>query len=296
MAEAPRNRRSDYRVFADDTGDVYLIHEPTDTRIRVERPVTSETLAEAKRKATQTRTQQEQVEATERLETIDKSQAKAQEEIELALYPLQRGSWLTRLSHASGQVVFHLIAALLYLGVIVGVYKGLQYSSENFPELIHRGIIFLTLCVIAGLLYVISTEENRIRHQEFVLVYFGIYGMFVLPCFLLVTTGAVLASITFRLYNSGSIALDMCSGRAVSEAGLLDFYMWHFINIIPTLELTKLWRWGEPYCFTQSRVGLLIFVFQLFVVIPSFNTIRFFWKHRHLPGYAYDPDWNPSLL
>jgi len=112
---------------------------------------------------------------------------------------------------------------------------------------------------------------------------------------LLVTAGAVLASITFRLFNRGYVQLQECSGRSVAEAGLLDFFMWHFLNIVPLLQLNSLLRWKEPYCFQQGRVGLMILAFQALVVIPSFNTIRFYWKNRKTPReFIYDPHWQPD--
>ncbi len=296
MSNKLKKRRSCYRVFANDEGRVYLELEPDGIRVPIERPITTDKLDEAKRKAIKAGSQRKAVAAAERLKMIDPSRAQAQQEIEAALHPIRKGPWLTRLSYAINYVLFRLFAAFLYLLAIVAAYKFIQHSSENFPEWLHAIILTVYVLGLAALLYRIGTEANRLKHRKFVLVYFGIWGMFVLPCFLLVTSGVVLASITFRLYNQGLITLDTCAGRAVSEAGLLDFYMWHFVNIIPTLQVTKLWRWGEPYCYSQSRVGLLIFAFQLFVVIPSFNTIRFYWKHRHRPGYVYDPNWNPKLL
>ncbi|MFZ0062712.1 MAG: hypothetical protein WAL47_11805 [Pyrinomonadaceae bacterium] len=296
MTDKPKKRRSFFRVFADDVGKVFLRLEPAGIRVEVERPVTPNKLEQAKTEALNERIKREDEEAAKASATVDPNRTKAQQEIEEAIDPIRKGPWLAKLTYASGQLMLRLFLIFISLLAIAGAYKGIQYSSEHFPEWLHGIILAIYIIVLAGLLWAIGTEENRVKHRKFVLVWFGIYGMLVLPCFLLVTTGAVLASITFRLYNNGSIALETCTGRIVTEAGLLDFFMWHFVNIIPTLQITKLWRWGEPYCYSQSRVGLLIFIFQLLVVIPSFNTIRFYWKHRYRPDFVHDPDWRPEAV
>ena len=294
MTDKPKKRRSFYRVFADDVGKVFLRLEPAGIDVEIPRPVTPNKLEEAKTKAINERIEREDREAEKRLATVNQDHTKAQEEIKAAVDPIRNGPWLAKLSYGTGQILLRLFLVLVSLMAIAGAYKGIQYSSEHFPNWLHGIVLAIYLVVLAGLMWTIGTEENRMKHRKFVLVWFGIYGMIVLPCFLLVTTGAVLASIAFRLYNNGLIALETCAGRTVTEAGLLDFFMWHFVNIVPTLQVTKLWRWGEPYCYSQSRVGLLIFVFQLLVVIPSFNTIRFYWKHRYRPEFIYDPDWRPE--
>lgn len=295
MTKKLRKRRSFYRVFADDEGSAFLKLEPAGITVKLKRPVTAKNLEAAKAEAMRLRLDQLEAEVTQISEATDPRRIEAQKEIEVALNPMRKGPWLSRFDYTASHLKLHIITVLGSLVLIALAYKGVQASSERLPVWLHAVVLVLYVLALARLLSIIGTEENRLKYHKAVNVWLGPRGMLVLPCFLLVTAGAVLASITFRLYNRGSISLETCSGRAVTEAGLLDFFMWHFVNIVPTLQLTKLWRWGEPYCYTQSRVGLLIFVFQLLVVIPSFNTVRFYWKHRKSPPeYVYDPNWNPD--
>lgn len=296
MTKPSRKRRSVYRVFANDQGRVYLELEPDGIRIPIERPITAEKLAGAKSSAINLRIEREDAEAADKLPTIDPNRAEAQKEIEAALHPILKGPWLTKLKHIGRYIGFRLFAFFVYVFTFAGPYRFIRYSSQHSPDWLHAIVLTVYLIILAALIFLIGTERNRSRFRKRVLAWFGVYGMVVLPCLIIVTSAAVLASITFRLYNRGLITLETCAGRAVSEDRLLDFYLWHFVNIIPTLQITKLWRWGEPYCYSQIRVGLLIFVFQLLVVIPSFNSIRYYWKRRHQRGYSYDPNWNPELL
>jgi len=46
-------------------------------------------------------------------------------------------------------------------------------------------------------------------------------------------------------------------------------------------------------------VGLLILLFQALVVIPSINTVLYYWKNRHVLtaptfDYVYEPGWEPG--
>lgn len=268
-----------FRLFSDESGHVYLTIEPGATRIEVKRPVTSATLQAAR----------------DLLQAEVDSKAEAHKEIQEALDPMRKARWLSKLEYGSNYLMKGSLTMYLTLILVVLFYKGVQSSSTHLPELVHFMILGIYVLGLGVALYLIGTEERRVKFKDKIIRLLGPQGMLILPLLLLVGAGGVLASITIRLYNRGFIALELCSGRPMSEPGLLDFYMWHFVNIVPTLQITKLLRWGEPYCYTQHRVGILILIFQLLVVIPSFNTIRFYWKHRKsAPEFVYDPYWKPT--
>jgi hypothetical protein len=93
----------------------------------------------------------------------------------------------------------------------------------------------------------------------------------------------VFASFTSFLYQHELVVLTPCpeSPRAVSEEALLDFYMWHFTKLVPLLNLNDTLKWPEPLCYAQSRIGLLILLFQGLVVLPAIAAVRFYWHNRH---------------
>jgi hypothetical protein len=106
----------------------------------------------------------------------------------------------------------------------------------------------------------------------------------------------VFASFTFFLHKHGRVMLEQCSGRPVTEGSLLDFYMWHFLKLVPLLQINETLKWKEPLCYSQARIGFLILLFQGLVVLPSINTLRFYWKNRQTLNkdyveYVYDPEW-----
>jgi len=185
---------------------------------------------------------------------------------------------------ASNNLVRRFLHVTIFLAValwsIAILYKGVALSQQYLPETLH---LFVLLLYVAGLVFCISlmaTEAARKRELERIKIVFGPNGLLFLPVLTLVVAASVFASLTLTLYNHHWVALDPCAGKPVSAGSLTDFYTWHFFKLVPLIKIGETLKWGEPVCYSQSRVGFLIILFQALVVIPSINTIRFYWKNR----------------
>jgi len=144
-------------------------------------------------------------------------------------------------------------------------------------------VMFSLLIYFIGLGFCLSlmfTEATRKKQLARIVSIAGPNGLLFLPIITLIVAASVFASLTLTLYNHHWVALDPCAGRAVSAGSLTDFYTWHFFRLVPLVKFNETLKWGEPVCYSQSRVGFLILLFQALVVIPSINTIRFYWKNR----------------
>ena len=89
------------------------------------------------------------------------------------------------------------------------------------------------------------------------------------------------------------------AGRSVEDGSLMDFYMWHLMKLVPLVKLNEVLKLGEPLCYTQKRVGFLILLFQALVVIPSINTVLYYFKNRSRLAarpydFLYEPGWQPE--
>ena len=286
------------RVFSDNKGKVHLLWEPGNKRVDVTRPVTRDTLDEARNKLLSASVQEAAVEPAKQKVPGEK-RAKANREIEVALFPLRKGSLLTRADYLFRLIFQGLFAILIVLAFTSLVYKSVQYSSEHLPEWLHLVVLSLVALALAYLVYMIATEENRLSDLARIKKLFGPRGLLVLPFLILVVAGSVFASFTFFLYKHGWVTLEPCAGHPVAEGSLLDFYMWHFLKLVPLLKINETLKWNEPLCYSQGRIGFLILLFQGLVVLPSINTIRFYWKNRQTLNrdyveYAYEPEWTPS--
>lgn len=296
MKEKPtKARHPRFRVFADDQGLVFLTFNDGGPVVEVVRPVTSNTLDEAKQRLIAVKAERVIKERAAVDSAISPTRRAAQEEIEAAINPIGKGRWRNKLDYGVKYVSSQTLTLLVLMMMLGFFYKGVQYLTEHLPEPLRIVVLVLYVIVLAWLLYA-TTEENEIKYRKHLVLLWGPHAMIVIPLIIVGAAAAILASLTFRMHNKGWVSLETCSGRAVSEAGLMDFYLWHFVNIIPSLQLTNLIRWREPYCYHQSRVGYLILLFQLLVVLPSFNRIRFHWKRRHVPGFVHDPAWHRERL
>jgi hypothetical protein len=284
-----------FRVFSDDEGKVYLLWERDNTRTKVDRPVSRETLDQAKNKLLSDIAETEEQRPAKQ-KALDDKRADANREIEQTLFPFRKGTFFTRVAYVATYIFQGLFALFLVLAFTSAAYKAVQYSSERFPEWLHLGVLSLYAFALAYLIFLIATEQNRVSDLARIRRWFGPRGLLVLPFLILLVAGSVFASFTFFLHKHGRVMLEQCSGRPVTEGSLLDFYMWHFLKLVPLLQINETLKWKEPLCYSQARIGFLILLFQGLVVLPSINTLRFYWKNRQTLNkdyveYVYDPEW-----
>ena len=83
------------------------------------------------------------------------------------------------------------------------------------------------------------------------------------------------SSVSYALENYGFLAFSLLPNRAVRPghpmdlyAHLPDFYIWHFLEAIPLLEVNKTLRWEEPLKYTKVGVGWMLLLFKITVIIP----------------------------
>jgi hypothetical protein len=290
------------RLYTDKDGKVFLLYEALDQRVEVTQPVTKESLKEAQYRLIEECTAFQKSE-DERFEGTDEATATAQQKanrvIKEVLGPEPRGPFLSYAMRKFVLVFQILFAVLLILAAISFLYKGVELSQEHLPEYLHWVVLALYLAVLTLCVYLMATEEKRRKESARIRDLFGPRGMLVLPSLTLLTAASVFASITLSLHKHGLVLLQECTGRPVAAGSLTDFYMWHFLKLVPLVKINEVLKLNEPLCYSQKRVGLLILIFQALVVIPSVNTVLYYWKHRHelsapLLDYHFELGWEPN--
>ena len=290
-----------FRLYAEPNGKVFLLYEAIDQRVEVIPPVNKESLEAARGKLI-TQSRDALKASMEKLEGRDEATANAQQKanrsIRKAIEPEPRPSFWIYVTRRSASIFEKLLALTIVLWGIGIVYKGVELSQDHLPEYLHwlvltLYVVGLTLCV-----YLMATDEKRRKETNRIKSWFGPSGMLVLPGLTLMAAASVFASVTLSLYRHGLVTLQECAGRPVAEGSLTDFYMWHFIKLVPLVKINEVLKLNEPLCYSQKRVGLLILIFQALVVIPSINTVLYYWKNRKTLSappfdYVYDPDWQP---
>ena len=288
------------RVYSKPDGKTFLLFESANQEVEINAPITRENIEEARRRLiVQTRNafelEREQLEGNDEASATPQQQANRQ--IRNALEPRPK-SYLEKLKQGSLSVHQALIALMAIWVMVAVFYKGVELSQEHLPEKLHFVVLALYLFGIALCIYLMATDKKRRKENDRIQYWFGPRGMLVLPCLTLVSAAAVFASITLSLHRHGLVALQECTGRPVSSGSLTDFYMWHFMKLVPLVKINELLKLNEPLCYSQKRIGLFILIFQTLVVIPSINTVLYYWKNRHILAappydYRYEAGWEP---
>ena len=272
------------------------------SRVRVGRPVSRKAIDDARMQlvAMLLAENQQQVSAQPAKPLLPEPARKVDKEIRTALDPFGAGSWLDKALHVieTGLAVLMVILGTLFL--ISLAYKGIEFSSRRFPEAVHLAVLAAYAIALGVGIRVIATGKSRARSTRQVRNWLGPAGFLVLSGMILVAAAAFFASLTFVLFRRGLLVLDPCRGLAVTEPHLLDFYVWHFLKMVPFVNIPETLRWESPLCYSQGWVGLMILVFQASTVLPCLATAAYFFKNRrrlsrqHAWKYVYDPDWSPE--
>jgi hypothetical protein len=290
------------RLYTDKEGTVFLLHEGLNQSVEVTLPVNDESLKQAQYELVDKCNEAYRLE-NERLEGTDlvtaTPQQRANRSLREMLGPKPRGNIFRYAARKVLLVVEILFAALLVLASISFLYKGVAWSQDHLPEYAHWVVLALYLTLLTLCVYLMVTEEKRREESARIKMLFGPRGMLVLPTLTLLTAAPVFASITASLHRHGLVALQECTGRPVDAGVLTDFYMWHFLKLVPLVKITEVLKLSEPLCYSQKRVGFLILIFQALVVLPSVNTVLYYWKHRRelaAPAldYHFEAGWEPN--
>jgi hypothetical protein len=181
------------------------------------------------------------------------------------------------------------LGALRGLGFLLVAYfivalpsAGLRWSAEHLPRPLHVVILVVTGLFLIWGLYWISTEDLRTRSYSVISEWFGeLAGPVILSTLILVTAARALASFTFILYDDGLVELQSnIAGQAVTEGHLWDFYMWHFLDVVPLLSIPEVMRLREPVTYSGTWVGMLVLSFQALAVLILIPTVGWFIRYR----------------
>jgi hypothetical protein len=79
---------------------------------------------------------------------------------------------------------------------------------------------------------------------------------------------------TSLLISNGSISF-LVTSKPLGVSELSDYYLWHFLELIPQIEVTKTIQWEVPFDYKDKGIGWLLLLFKtlmVFIVIARFYT------------------------
>jgi len=96
------------------------------------------------------------------------------------------------------------------------------------------------------------------------------------------------SSVTFVLSERGALRLSRPSEATISPDTVLLFYIWHFLDALPLLNVNETMHWSEPLSYESAWVGLMLLLFKLAVIVPVIGAFAWYWKQvgAQKPGAA----------
>jgi hypothetical protein len=143
----------------------------------------------------------------------------------------------------------------------------LQWSIASTPHLIHWALVTFFFFILFFWAWLISGDHGGIfftalyaQGVKWPVLFSIALLVFSLPCF---------AALTVTLSRAGLVSFQPAIPDAeTAVASVQDFYLWHFMDSIPGLDIPKTLRWENPYSHTDRLSGWILLTFKLAVILP----------------------------
>jgi uncharacterized protein (TIGR02246 family) len=165
-----------------------------------------------------------------------------------------------------------IVACVLLIGVFyVGTRVSLEWSQHYLPLALHLLVIAFWASVVFLWVRIISGEFGK---EMFIESYVNgiLWPPFVYSISLLVMAASVFASISVTLQRCGYATFEPPLPNDLSP--VVDFYMWHFVNLIPGLGIPETLRWTQPYQYSDHLSGVVLLIFKIAVILPVIASFK----------------------
>jgi hypothetical protein len=187
-----------------------------------------------------------------------------------ALDRLQR--WASGLNQVFAESGLMLPASIVWLAIlfVLPPPKGIAATSSLGVSL------QVTVAVSAYLNRAMWSEREResVRGR---LLRFGSIAPFAYPIGFFAQALTAFSGVTFLLASHNVVTFTQAEPDGSRIAG---FYVWHFVDLVPLIDIPGTLRWSEPLRYSGLDVGALLLCFELLAVLPVIAIIRSFWHLR----------------
>jgi hypothetical protein len=170
------------------------------------------------------------------------------------------------------------------LMVVAFLLGGSYWLSKLILEKLSGWLLVIALVVwglvLTALLFLISTARRRERLFQRLRKVGGV-GPAIYSGAVLLMAVNFFASVSYVLAGKGWIALARPSGKSLNPGIVSDFFLWHFLNAVPLLQINQTLHWTEPVTYQDAGAGWILFLFKLVVIIPVIASFTGYWRARH---------------
>lgn len=161
-----------------------------------------------------------------------------------------------------------LLLACFVLMVSLGYYALLHIIATEMPAVI-QGIFYaflggaaLTLGAMASTARgrQLLSEQFQVPHNPYV------YPGLLVTLITLMTS--LFGSVSFALQRLGVIHFHAANGARPNVDTLMGFYLWHFFDTLPVLQVTTTLHWATPVKDYDRAAGVLLILYTITVIVP----------------------------
>ena len=192
-----------------------------------------------------------------------------------------------RLFELGWLLMFWGIAGLAVLVPYLAARPLLQWSQSSLPRGVHAFVLVILFLMLGGWAFAISGDRGSALLQK--LYSQGIRWTFLFSISLLLFATLCFASLSSTLSDWGVVRFEPAAPHGEFWR-LQDFYMWHFLDSIPGLEVPETFLWNKPFQYQDHLTGLLLLLYKVLVILPvigsfaAWNRIRKDARKKDGPG------------
>jgi len=167
-------------------------------------------------------------------------------------------------------------------------FRWLSDVTVATPRFVQVILFLLWAGLLTAVLMFISTERKREKLFRF-LERVGVLAPYVYCLNAFVVAALFFATLTYLMAGRDLLTFTDMAGNPIAPAelsigGLLDFFVWHFLDAVPLLKINTTLNWKIQVSYTSSAVGFIVLLFKIVVIIPVISAFRGYWKHRQVGG------------
>ena len=150
---------------------------------------------------------------------------------------------------------------------------------EGLPVVLQAtALLFWGGCLAVGLFVIGRVERRKAVFER--LEVFGSLAPALFSFNILMISILFFATASHLLVDQGQLEFIPTGGRFPSNGALADFYLWHFMDSVPLLDVNETLRWEVPFTYESASIGWILLLFKFAVIVPVVGAFGGYWKHR----------------
>jgi hypothetical protein len=171
------------------------------------------------------------------------------------------------------RTVLDVVGGAILLCISLFYYLVFRHSAmdRSAGSLVLVAVLFVVTLVVGGMIQVPKLRRAALEGS-------GRYVPFGVLAVLLVIMVSAFTAATVVAARHQLVTLSGASNGSLSFEEVARFYIWHFTNAVPVLDVNETLRWKAPLDYSSARVGTLVLLFKVAVIVPLIGAFVYYWR------------------